>query len=202
MYQQVFKRSFDLIFALLGLILAFPLLLILCGLIYLETRENPIFSQRRPGLHEKIFRLYKLKTMNSRTDATGALLPDAERLTRTGAFIRKTSLDEIPQLYNVLKGDMSFIGPRPLLIRYLPFYTEQERIRHSVRPGITGLAQVSGRNTLGWDARLQKDMEYVEGLSLGMDLRVVARTILKVLKRSDIVILPTTQMIDLDEYRS
>jgi len=145
-----------------------------------------IFKQPRPGKGEKIFNVMKFRTMNSAKDKDGNLLPDAERLTSLGILLRKTSLDEIPQLLNVLKGDMSFIGPRPLLVEYLPFYTETEKLRHSVRPGITGLAQINGRNNINWDRKFAYDIEYVKNLSLILDIKIAFYTLLKVLRRSDI----------------
>lgn len=162
---------------------------------------KPFFSQKRPGKNEKIFSIHKFKTMTDKKDANGNLLPDGERLTLVGKILRMTSLDELPQLINVLKGDMSFIGPRPLLVKYLPYYTEKEKLRHSVRPGLTGLAQVSGRNFLTWDARLQKDVDYVENLSLGQDISIFFKTVKKVLLRKDVVVDATVVMKNLAETR-
>ena len=158
---------------------------------------KPFFYQLRPGKGERIFKIIKFKTMNDRRDANGQLLPDAERLTKIGTFVRKTSLDEIPQLLNVLKGDMSLIGPRPLLVKYLPYYSKREQLRHTVRPGITGLAQVNGRNKLNWDDRLELDAQYVENLSFLLDIKILFRTIVNVLLRKDIAV----GYIDLDDYR-
>ena len=158
---------------------------------------KPFFYQLRPGKGERIFKIIKFKTMNDRRDANGQLLPDAERLTKIGTFVRKTSLDEIPQLLNVLKGDMSLIGPRPLLVKYLPYYSKREQLRHTVRPGITGLAQVNGRNKLNWDDRLELDAQYVENLSFLLDIKILFRTIINVLLRKDIAV----GYIDLDDYR-
>ena len=154
-----------------------------------------------PFLHKKDLEILKFKSMNDKKDANGNLLPNAERLTRIGNIIRKTSLDEIPQLINVLKGDMSLIGPRPLLIRYLPYYTEEEKVRHSIRPGITGLAQVSGRNLLGWDTRLALDIEYAKNISLALDFKILLKTIKKALTSSDVVTDQADYMLDLDEQR-
>ena len=136
-------------------------------------RDTPFFFQVRAGRHSKEFKIFKFKTMNDKKDEQGNLLSDSERITKVGQILRKTSLDEIPQLINVIKGEMSLIGPRPLYMKYLPYYTEKERIRHTVRPGITGLAQVSGRNTIAWDARLKKDVEYVENLSFSLDIKII-----------------------------
>ncbi len=158
-----------------------PILLVLIFLVRIKLGSPVFFHQDRPGLNEKIFRLYKFRTMTDERDERGKLKPDAERLTSFGKFLRKTSLDELPELWNILKGDMSLIGPRPLLIEYLPYYTEEERLRHTVRPGLTGLAQASGRNFLNWDARFQKDVEYVKGLSFGMDVKVIFMTVKTVL---------------------
>lgn len=145
-----------------------------------------IFTQERPGKDEKIFKLYKFKSMTDERDAEGNLLPDAQRLTKAGCFVRKTSLDELPQLWNVLRGDMSFIGPRPLLVRYLPLYSKEQKRRHEVRPGITGWAQVNGRNAISWKQKFEYDVWYVDHLTLGLDVRVFFKTIAKVFMRSDI----------------
>ena len=157
-----------------------------------------IFYQERPGKNEKIFRIIKFKTMTDECDADGNLLPDAERLTKVGKFVRSTSIDELPQLINVLKGDMALIGPRPLLVKYLPYYTNEERLRHSVRPGMSGWAQVNGRNSIGWDKKLAYDVEYVKNISLLMDLKVILKTIYNVLNRKDVII---QSIPDLDECR-
>ncbi len=201
MYKFFFKRVIDFLVSLLMMIVIFPVFLLLIVLLAIANRGTPFFVQQRPGKNERIFRIIKFKTMNDATDSNGDLLSDAERLTPVGRFIRKTSLDEIPQLINVLKGEMSFIGPRPLLIKYLPFYTKQEKIRHSVRPGITGLAQVSGRNLLNWDDRLAADVRYVQHLSMLQDLKIIVRTIKNVITSKDIVVDPRSVIQDLDEYR-
>ena len=160
------------------------------------------FTQERPGKDEKIFKLYKFKSMTDERNAEGNLLPDAERITRAGRFVRSTSIDELPQLWNVLRGDMSFIGPRPLLVRYLPYYTEREHRRHNVRPGITGLSQVSGRNNLKWDERLEMDVRYVEEICFILDLRIAIDTIKKVFRQENIVVvMDPTVNVPLDEYR-
>ncbi|MEO0902270.1 MAG: sugar transferase, partial [Bacteroidota bacterium] len=161
---------------------------------------SPFFTQSRPGLNEKVFRLIKLKSMNDKKDAEGNLLPDEVRLTKTGNFLRKTSLDEIPQLLNVIKGDMSLVGPRPLRVHYLPYYTEREAIRHTVRPGITGLAQVSGRNSVDWDEKLELDAQYVDQLSFAFDFKILLKTFVKIFKSSE-VILDDTNMVTFDEHR-
>ncbi|MGK0413258.1 MAG: undecaprenyl phosphate N,N'-diacetylbacillosamine 1-phosphate transferase [Polaribacter sp.] len=167
----------------------------------ITSQGNPFFFQHRPGKNGKIFTIMKLKTMNDKKDDEGNLLPDEKRLTKVGGFIRKTSIDEIPQLINVIKGDMSLVGPRPLIIRYLPFYTDKEQLRHTVRPGITGLAQVNGRNTLKWDERLALDVDYVENLSFKQDLKILYNTVLKVIVSENIITNPKSIMEDLDEER-
>lgn len=202
-YQNYIKRVLDFIFALLLLILLSPLLLVVTIWLHFANKgAGAFFTQERPGKDEKIFRLYKFKSMTDERDAEGNLLPDAERITRAGRFVRSTSIDELPQLWNVLKGDMSFIGPRPLLVRYLPYYTEREHRRHDVRPGITGLSQVSGRNKLKWDERLEMDIVYVEKISFSMDLKIAARTILKIFKREDVAIIPGAVGKPLDVERN
>tara|TARA_R110002049_G_scaffold125367_1_gene280966 strand:- start:5846 stop:6370 length:525 start_codon:yes stop_codon:yes gene_type:complete len=170
-------------------------------LLFVATRENPFFVQARPGLNEKIFRIIKFKTMNEKKDEKGVLLPDAIRLTKIGMLIRKTSIDELPQLFNVLKGDMSLIGPRPLLLRYLPYYTDKERLRHSVRPGISGWAQVNGRNSVNWDERLALDVEYVKSINLKLDIKILYKTLLKIIVSEGIVVDPESIMKNLDDER-
>lgn len=202
MYKHFFKHFFDFFFALFLLILFSPIFLLVLIVLLVLNNGKPFFFQKRPGKNERIFSIMKFKTMTDKTDEHGELLPNSERLTPFGIFLRKTSLDELPQLINVLKGDMSFIGPRPLLVRYLPFYTEKEKLRHSVKPGITGLAQVSGRNFLNWDERLQKDINYVENLSLGLDIEVFFKTLQKVLLRKDVAVDATVTMDDFDVFRT
>lgn len=181
-----FKHSLDFILALVGLLVISPVFLLLALILTLNNRGTPFFVQKRPGLHEKPFKLIKFKTMNDAKDKNGNYLPDEIRLTRVGALIRGWSLDEIPQLINVIKGEMSLIGPRPLLMEYLPLYNDFQRRRHLVRPGITGLSQVSGRNSIDWPTRFKLDVQYVENLSLKMDLRILFRTVFKVIKRDGI----------------
>lgn len=202
-YQNYIKRVLDFVFALLLLILLSPLLLVVTIWLYFANKgAGAFFTQERPGKDEKIFRLYKFKSMTDERDAEGNLLTDAERITRAGRFVRSTSIDELPQLWNVLKGDMSFIGPRPLLVRYLPYYTEREHRRHDVRPGITGLAQVSGRNNLKWDERLEMDVRYVEEICFILDFRIAIDTIKKVFRQENIVVvMDPTVNVPLDEYR-
>lgn len=186
MYAKYMKRLLDILLSLTILIVLSPLLLVLSILVRSKLGSPIFFKQERPGLHEKIFTMYKFRTMTDKRDAEGNLLPDKDRLTKFGKLLRATSLDELPEFFNILKGDMSFIGPRPLLVSYLPYYTETEALRHTVRPGLTGLAQVSGRNFLDWDRRLAKDVEYVKGLSFQMDLKVLFLTVKVVFDRSDV----------------
>lgn len=185
MYKNCIKRCLDFLLSLCGIIVLSPVLAVLAVLVRVKLGSPVLFKQERPGKDEKIFTLCKFRTMTDARDEKGVLLPDAVRLTKFGKFLRATSLDELPELFNILKGDMSVIGPRPLLVSYLPYYTERERLRHSVRPGLTGLAQVSGRNFLDWDRRFQKDVEYVEHLSFGMDMKVLWMTVQTVLGHTD-----------------
>lgn len=201
MYARFFKRFLDFCVALAALVvLALPLAIVTLWLHFANRGAGAFFFQERPGLHGRVFRLVKFKTMTDERDADGNLLPDADRLTRVGRLVRSTSIDELPQLWNVLRGDMSLIGPRPLLVKYLPFYTEREQLRHSVRPGITGWAQVNGRNNLEWDERLELDVVYVENISFAFDLKIIFKTIKNVFTGSDIVI--PNESHDLDVIRS
>ena len=186
MYKTYFKRLIDLSAAFLGLILLSPVFIIVMIGLYFANNGKPFFFQARPGLNEKIFKIIKFKTMNDKKDSIGNLLPDADRLTPIGSFVRKTSLDEIPQLLNVLKGDMSLIGPRPLLVQYLHLYSDFQNRRHEVKPGITGWAQVNGRNAITWKKKFELDVWYVDHLSFILDLRILFKTILKVVKSEGI----------------
>ena len=187
MYRHFFKRFFDFFFALIGLIVLSPIFFILWVWLTIANKgAGAFFLQERPGKDEKIFKVIKFKTMNDRRDAKGNLLPDSERLTRIGRFVRSLSLDELPQLINVLKGDMSLIGPRPLLIQYLPLYDEMQRRRHEVRPGMTGWAQVNGRNAISWQQKFEYDVWYVDNLSFSLDVKIISKTIEKVFKREGI----------------
>lgn len=188
MYRRWIKRTFDIVLSGIALLVLSPVFLIVAVLVRMKLGSPVIFRQERPGNGEKIFTLYKFRTMTDARDKEGNLLPDADRLTAFGSFLRKSSLDELPELWNIFRGDMSVIGPRPLLTGYLPYYTERERIRHTVRPGLTGLAQVNGRNFIPWDARLEKDVEYVEQLSFWMDLKVLWKTVQVVLKKEDVAV--------------
>jgi lipopolysaccharide/colanic/teichoic acid biosynthesis glycosyltransferase len=192
MYRIFFKRFFDIIISFTALICLSPLLIIVTIWLHLANKgAGAFFLQERPGKNAKIFKIIKYKTMTDERDANGNLLPDAERLTKVGRFVRSTSIDELPQLINVLKGDMSLIGPRPLLPEYLPYYTTREQLRHSVRPGITGWAQVNGRNHLKWDDRLELDAYYVEHISFMMDCNIIFKTIKNVISRKNIEVIPT-----------
>ena len=177
MYRKYIKRLLDIVISLAALIVLSPVLLVLIVLVRVKLGSPVFFHQDRPGKDQKIFRLYKFRSMTDERDAQGKLLPDAERLTPFGRILRKTSLDELPELWNILKGDMSIIGPRPLLVEYLPWYTEREQLRHTVRPGLTGLAQASGRNAIDWDTRFELDVQYVENLTFAMDCRVIVMTV-------------------------
>lgn len=186
MYKNYFKRLFDFFAAFFGLLVFSPIFIVVMIGLYVANQGKPFFFQARPGKDERIFKIIKFKTMNDKKDAQGNLLPDADRLTPIGAFVRKTSLDEIPQLINVLKGDMSLIGPRPLLPQYLPLYNETQKRRHQVRPGITGWAQVNGRNAISWSKKFELDVEYVDNLSFMMDVKVFLMTFKKVFKSEGI----------------
>jgi undecaprenyl phosphate N,N'-diacetylbacillosamine 1-phosphate transferase len=180
MYKTYLKRPFDFIIALVCVLLLSPIFLLVTISLFFANNGTPFFLQTRPGKNEKLFRIVKFKTMNDKKDAAGNLLSDAERLTAIGSFVRKTSLDEIPQLLNVLKGDMSIIGPRPLLVEYLPLYNETQKRRHHVKPGITGWAQINGRNAISWEDKFTLDVYYVENQSFLLDLKIIFLTIKKV----------------------
>jgi lipopolysaccharide/colanic/teichoic acid biosynthesis glycosyltransferase len=180
MYKKYFKRFLDFLAALAGLFLLIPIFIVVTIGLFFANNGKPFFFQTRPGKNEKLFRIVKFKTMNDKKDAVGNLLSDAERLTAIGSFVRKTSLDEIPQLINVLKGDMSIIGPRPLLVEYLSLYNETQKRRHHVKPGITGWAQINGRNTISWEDKFKLDVDYIENQSFLFDLKIIFLTIKKV----------------------
>lgn len=201
MYRLFFKRLFDILLSLMGIIILSPIIIVLFILVKTKLGSPALFSQERPGKNGKIFKLYKFRSMTNEKDDKGELLPDEIRLTKFGKILRSTSLDELPELFNILKGDMSLIGPRPLLVRYLPYYTEEEMHRHDVRPGLTGLAQVNGRNALGWEQRFSYDLEYVNHCSFRMDIKILFMTALKVLKRSDTLSGADQTVADFDVYR-
>jgi undecaprenyl phosphate N,N'-diacetylbacillosamine 1-phosphate transferase len=186
MYKIFFKRFFDFAISFLASVVLSPIILAIFVLLYFTNEGEVFFFQERPGKSARVFRVIKFKTMNDRRDTSGNLLPDAVRLTPLGKFIRSTSLDELPQLINVLKGDMSLIGPRPLLVKYLPLYSATQARRHEVRPGITGWAQVNGRNAISWEERFKLDIYYVDHLSFALDLKIIFLTIKKVFKREGI----------------
>lgn len=186
MYRHFFKRLIDILLSFIGLVAASPVFLVVTLLLAIANQGKPFFFQLRPGKDGRIFRIVKFKTMNDKRDTSGNLLADAQRLTPMGRFVRKTSLDEIPQLINVLKGDMSLIGPRPLLVEYMPLYSNEQSRRHEVRPGITGWAQVNGRNALGWNEKFAHDVWYVDHLSIALDLKILFMTVIKVFKSEGI----------------
>jgi undecaprenyl phosphate N,N'-diacetylbacillosamine 1-phosphate transferase len=186
MYKSLLKQVLDVIIASSGILLLSPILGFITIALFIANQGKPFFFQKRPGMRGKIFTIIKFKTMNDRKDSSGNLLSDAERLTVIGGFVRKTSLDEIPQLLNVLKGDMSLVGPRPLLPEYLPLYNSYQNRRHEVKPGITGWAQVNGRNAIGWDKKFELDVWYADNVSFFLDLKIVFQTIVKVIQRRGI----------------
>ena len=187
MYRNVLKRVGDVVVSLLALVLLLPILLILIVLLFLANNGKPFFFQRRPGKNEKIFTIIKLKTMNDKKDESGNLLPNTQRITKIGKFIRKTSLDEIMQLFNVIKGDMSIVGPRPLLIDYLSLYNSEQKKRHDVKPGITGWAQVNGRNAISWEEKFSYDLWYVRNINFATDLRIILKTLEIVFKNDGVM---------------
>lgn len=201
-YEKYIKRILDFTLSLIALICLFPILLIVAILVRVKLGSPVIFKQQRPGKDEKIFTLYKFRTMTDEKDENGNLLPNSQRLTKFGKFLRSTSLDELPELINIVKGDMSIVGPRPLLPEYLLFYTEKERYRHYVRPGLTGYAQVNGRNAITcWEDRFKYDIKYVEECSFALDVKIICRTIVKVVRKSDILDCNHTTVGRLDEVR-
>ena len=201
MYKKYIKRLLDVVISLIALIVLSPVMLIVAILVRIKLGSPVIFKQERPGKDGKIFKLYKFRSMSDKKDENGNLLPDSERLTKFGKILRATSLDELPEFVNILKGEMSLIGPRPLAVCYLPYYNEKEKHRHDVRPGLTGLAQINGRNALNWDDRFAFDIEYVENITFMNDLKILLKTVLKVLKRDGVVVSGTGTTIDFDEYR-
>ena len=186
MYRSLFKRVFDFILSLTAIIILSPVLLLLTVIGAFLMGGNPFFTQERPGKDGKIFKLVKFRSMNNKRDDRGELLPDEKRLTYYGKFLRNTSFDELPELINILKGDMAIVGPRPLLVRYLTRYSKTQARRHEVRPGLTGLAQVNGRNAISWEEKFRYDVEYVDNLSLMLDIKIILMTVLKVVKRDGI----------------
>ena len=198
MYKNCIKRLLDILLSLLILVLFCWLYLILAVLVRVNLGSPVLFKQARPGKDEKIFNMYKFRTMTDKKDSEGNLLPDEQRITKFGTFLRKTSLDELPEFFNILKGDMSFIGPRPLLVKYLPYYNERERLRHSVRPGLTGYAHAHGRNAISWEKKFEYDIYYVEHLSFATDIKVIIDTVKTVLSHDGVVL---NALPDFDDYR-
>lgn len=185
-YEKYVKRLLDLLLSLMALCILSPVLLILIVLGAIKMKGNPFFTQQRPGRNEKIFKLIKFRTMTCETDENGQLLPDEQRLNKYGKLLRSTSLDELPELINIFKGDMSIVGPRPLLVKYLPRYNEQQRHRHDVRPGLTGWAQVNGRNAISWEDKFRLDVWYVENIDFWLDVKIIFQTVSKIFKREGI----------------
>ena len=200
-YEKNVKWPLDFFLSLFLILILFPVLFIIAVLIRIKLGSPVLFTQDRPGKDEIIFKLYKFRTMTDKRDENGVLLPDSLRLTPFGLWLRSSSLDELPEFMNILKGDMSIVGPRPLLVRYLPFYNAEERVRHSVRPGLTGLAQINGRNNLNWDDRLKLDVEYVNHINFIDDCKIILKTVGKVLRRSDVLSGDQLVMKDLDIER-
>lgn len=186
MYEKYIKRLLDFIISLVTLVILSPIFLVIAILVRIKLGSPVIFKQQRPGKNEKIFILYKFRTMTDKKDEEGNLLPDSERLTKFGKTLRSTSLDELPELFNILKGEMAIVGPRPLLVEYLPLYNKEQKHRHDVRPGLTGLAQVNGRNSLSWDEKFNDDIKYVRNITFINDIKLFFKTIIKVLKREGI----------------
>ena len=186
MYAKYFKRVLDFLLSLIAIIILSPVLLIIAILVRIKLGSPVLFKQKRPGKNEKIFTLYKFRTMTDKKDENGNLLPDEDRLTKFGKVLRSTSLDELPELFNILKGDMSIVGPRPLLVEYLKLYNEEQKHRHDVRPGLTGLAQISGRNSISWEEKFKDDIEYVNKVTFINDVKIVLKTVIKVFKREGI----------------
>ncbi len=201
-YRRFLKRPMDFILSLMAVIVLSPVLIIVGVLVRFKLGSPVLFKQKRPGLNEKIFTMYKFRTMTDEKDENGELLPDSVRLTKFGRMLRSTSLDELPELFNILKGDMSIVGPRPLLERYLPYYTDSEKLRHTVRPGLSGLAQINGRNNLDWDRRLRLDVEYVSYLTFALDLNIIIKTIMKAIKKEGVNVVDKAELKDLDVERS
>lgn len=186
MYQSILKPFFDFLGAMVLLLLASPIFIVLLAILALSNKGHPFFLQRRPGKNERIFTIVKFRTMNNKKGENGNLLPDSKRLTKVGRFVRSTSLDELPQLLNVLKGEMSFVGPRPLLPEYLPLYSAAQKKRHHVKPGITGWAQVNGRNAISWEQKFEYDVWYVDNICFTLDIHILWKTALKVFNREGI----------------
>lgn len=201
LYKNYIKRPMDFIVATVTLIVLSPVLIGTAILVRINLGSPILFKQERPGCHEEIFTLYKFRTMTNERDAEGHLLPNNKRLTKFGRFLRSTSLDELPELMNIIKGDMSIIGPRPLAVEYLPYYTDEERMRHSVKPGLSGLAQINGRNTASWEQRFQDDLNYIANITFYHDVKIMMKTLVKVMKRADVGEAGVDTPMDFDQYR-
>jgi len=201
LYRNYIKRLIDFIASFVAIIILSPVLILVALLVRINLGSPIIFKQYRPGMNEQIFRMYKFRTMTDEKDTNGELLPNRVRLTNFGRFLRSTSLDELPELLNILKGDMSFIGPRPLVTEYLPYYTDEERTRHSVKPGLSGLAQINGRNIASWEQRFRYDIDYVNNITFLGDLKIMIKTLLKVIKRADVGEPGIDDPLDFDQYR-
>lgn len=198
MYKKFVKRIFDIVGSFFLLLILSPILSIIAIIVRIRLGSPIIFKQQRPGLYGEIFSIYKFRTMTNEVDETGNMLPNAQRITPFGKLLRSTSLDELPELWNILKGDMSFVGPRPLLVKYLPLYSEEQQQRHLVRPGLTGLAQINGRNTVTWDEKFRYDIEYVQNISLLFDLKIILKTFWIVLTRSGIT---DGNLVGMEEFK-
>jgi lipopolysaccharide/colanic/teichoic acid biosynthesis glycosyltransferase len=198
MYKKFFKRQLDFIFAMVGILVLFPIFIVAFVTLYFSNKGQPFFYQERPGRYGNVFKIIKFKTMTDQKDVNGNLLPDNLRITTFGKLVRKTSVDEIPQLINVLRGDMSLVGPRPLRVYYLPLYSQEQNRRHQVRPGITGWAQVNGRNTLSWTQKFQFDVWYVDNLSILLDVKIIFLTVLKIFKTNEVNATEDITMIPFD----
>jgi lipopolysaccharide/colanic/teichoic acid biosynthesis glycosyltransferase len=201
MYRKFFKRFFDIFLSFFALIVLSPFFVLIALLVKIKLGSPIIFKQERPGRCEKLFSIYKFRTMSNEIELNGLVLPDSARLSKFGKFLRSTSLDELPELINIFLGSMSIVGPRPLLEKYLPYYTDVERLRHTVRPGLTGLAQVNGRNILSWDKRLALDVKYVKEMSFLLDIKIIGKTLLKVVKRDGIMVVDQFTIKNLDDER-
>lgn len=201
MYRKCFKRIFDAIFSFIAIICFLPIYMIVGILVRINLGSPIIFKQRRPGKNEKIFTMYKFRSMTDAKDKNGNLLSDSQRLTKFGRILRASSLDELPELFNILKGDMSVVGPRPLAVEYLPYYNEREKVRHSVKPGLTGLAQINGRNLATWEDRFENDIKYVENISLKNDFIIVIKTVKKVIFKDGVAVRGTGKVMDFHKYR-
>lgn len=186
LYEKYIKRCVDFILALVAIIVLSPVLVVVAILVRRKLGSPVLYKQQRPGLHERVFTIYKFRTMTDERDVNGELMPDEIRLTKFGKTLRSTSLDELPELFNILKGDMAIVGPRPLLVQYLPLYNQRQKLRHTVRPGITGYAQVNGRNSISWGEKFELDVQYVESISIGLDIKIFLKTIKSVVAREGI----------------